>query len=105
MSRLPREVGLCSAEETPSQYIEVIALIEHDQDGIARFQKVFPISESYVLLVGSVAHGAGVYDARPGKEESILTSKRSSMSMPSERQRIAEDQNLVSGARLLRNEP
>jgi hypothetical protein len=100
------EVGLCSTDETPSQYVEVIALIEHDQDGIARLQKVFPISESHVLLVGSVAHGAGVDDACAGQGgkhfdvEAIFD-----VYAFAERQRVAEDQNPASGARILRNEP
>jgi hypothetical protein len=100
------KIGLCSTEETPSQYIKIIALIEHDQDGIARFQNMFPILESHVLLVGSVAHGAGVYDARArqgGKHfdvEAILD-----VYAFAERQRVTEDQNPVSGERILRNEP
>jgi hypothetical protein len=67
---------------------------------------VFPISESHVLLVGSVAHGAGVYDARAkrgGKHfdvEAIFD-----VYAFAERQRVTEDQNSASGARILRNEP
>ena len=67
---------------------------------------MFPILESHVLLVGSVAHGAGVYDARArqgGKHfdvEAILD-----VYAFAERQRVTEDQNPVSGERILRNEP
>src|SRR5882724_1299870 len=58
---------------------------------------MFPILESYVLSVGSVTHGPGVYDAcsRQGGEhfdvEAILDVYASS-----ERQRVAQDQDLVS---------
>ena len=100
------DVWLCSTDETPSQYIEIVALIEQDQDCIARFQKLLPISENRVLLVGSVAHGAGVYDARGWQEgkhfdiEAIFD-----VYAFAEGQRVAEDQNSASGARILRDQP
>jgi hypothetical protein len=67
---------------------------------------LLPISESRVLLVGTVAHGAGVYDARgwqKGKHsdiEAVLD-----VYAFAEGQRVAEDQNSASGARILRNQP
>jgi hypothetical protein len=81
-------------------------LIEHNQDGIAGLQKVFPTSENHVLLVGSVAHGARVYNAHARQEwkhfdiEAIFD-----VYAFAERQRVAEDQNPASGARILCNEP
>src|SRR5262249_3046959 len=63
-------------------------------------------SESHILLVSSVAHGARVYDARArkGGKHFDVEAIFDVYAFP-ERQRIAEDQNFSAGVRILRNEP
>src|SRR5262245_53103097 len=67
---------------------------------------MFPILEDYVLLVGSVAHGAGVYDACPRQGgEHFDVEAIFDVYAIAERQRVAQDQDLVSeGPRILLKE-
>jgi hypothetical protein len=67
---------------------------------------MFPILESYVLLVGSVTHGPGVYDAcsRQGGEHFDVEAVFDVYAF-AERQRVAQDQDLVfEGPWILLNE-
>src|ERR1043166_4328206 len=67
---------------------------------------MFPILESYVLLVGSITHGPGVYDAcsRQGGEHLDVEAVFDVYAF-AERQRVAQDQDLVSeGSWILLNE-
>jgi hypothetical protein len=67
---------------------------------------MFPILESYVLLVGSITHGPGVYDAcsRQGGEHLDVEAVFDVYAF-AERKRVAQDQDLVSeGPWILLNE-
>jgi len=68
---------------------------------------VFPILERNVLLVSSVTHGPGVYDARSGQgREHFDVEAILDIDAFAERQRVAQDQYLVSeGPGILLNEP